>query len=587
MTNIDNQSTQESQLDDSQNVAEFSLRLVYPFSFTGDIDDFDAKHLQQQTIANLLNDQLPLFLEVFGIEDIQNDDNDHIVDQAILEVLDSDSIEVKKQKRKAGKRQKVAALKAKHLWQTCSPTISKDLYPHIQHLLRTEHSDLSQCYELSDEAWQLLDGGMGRFGKGLAINLGPTAASRLGLSVDEGKYIPFSFCRTMNGAQNQKPQLYLFGFGEGLLTIELSIDTQFLKKYQTSAILEFIHVITHINTHSSNISFLIKKDSGPLQQTHHKSYLLNIFQRLLGQNLNEQGHLQAIPTNHSQVPHKEPLSRFFSYAALRLNITCSTSISTNTELMKQKISALAYSMAHRHTDHYLPTLESVNAGVYLPFVNIAHCNSIEGGAIVINTMYIKDTTNKISIIEHNQLYIKNTIRNAYWPMILLSYLEFIYLIKLTSDTCNDVSLLSVDEATVKNLEDLRRKMLSFRLHFRYSQASQLAQHNKFYSRWRHAFGSDILANELADDILQINNLLTYKLDKDEQALQEQQNKHFTILGILATTLLTTIGIFETNFKLYSDPELKILSPLTFMTFGIALILAVIACFVYLKIFEKK
>lgn len=587
MTNTADQSTQEPQFDDIRNVAEFSLRLVYPFSFTGEVDDFDNKHLSQQTIANLLNNQLPLFLEVFGLESTQNDDNDAIVDLATLEILETDTIETKKHKRKLLKRQKIAVLKTKPLWQRCYPTISKDLYPHIQHLLTAEHTELSQCYELSNEAWQLLDGGMGRFDKGLAIELSPTAASRLGLSIDESAYIPFSFCRTMNGMQNQKPQLYLFGFGEGLLTVELSIDSQFLKKYQTSAVLEFIHVITHINTHLSNISFLIKKDSAPLQRTQHKSNLLNIFQHLLGENPDDQGSLQAMPINHPKVLHKEPLSRLFSYAALRLNSTYPTSIGNNTEVMKQKAIDLAYSMAHRHTDHYLPTLESVNSSVYLPFKNIAHCNSIEGGAIVIDTMYFKDRTNELSIIEHNQLYIKNTIKNAYWPLVLLSYLEFIYLIKLTSSESPEVCLISANENTINELENLRIKLLSFRLHYRYSQASQLTQHNEFYMRWRNAFGSDNLADELADDVLQVNNLLGYKLDKDEQVLQEQKNKHFTVLGILATTLLTTIGVFETNFKIYSDPELKIFSWVTFTTLGVALMLAITASYIYLKIFEKK
>ena len=172
-------------------------------------------------------------------------------------------------------------------------------------------------------------------------------------------------------------------------------------------------------------------------------------------------------------------------------------------------------------------------------------------------------------------------------MVVLSYIEFIYLIKLTSNDSPDVRLASANENTINELENLRSNLLSFRLHYRYSQASQLAQHNEFYTRWRHAFGSDILADELADDVLQVNNLLNYKLDKDEQVLQEQKNKHFTVLGILATTLLTTIGIFETNFKIYSDPELKIFSWVTFTTLGVALMLAIIASYIYLKIFEKK
>lgn len=94
---------------------------------------------------------------------------------------------------------------------------------------------------------------------------------------------------------------------------------------------------------------------------------------------------------------------------------------------------------------------------------------------------------------------------------MLSYIEFIYLIKLTSNDSPDVRLASANENTINELENLRSNLLSFRLHYRYSQASQLAQHNEFYTRWRHAFGSDILADELADDVLQVNNLLNYKL----------------------------------------------------------------------------
>lgn len=553
MTNIVDQNNHDPLVNNSQCIAEFSLRLVYPFSFTGSIDDFSDKHLQQQTIANMFSDRLPMFAEAFKSTDSN----------------------------------KLAELKKNFLWQRCHPAISKDLYPHIRQLLRTEHTDLSQCYELSDEAWQLLDGAIGRSGKGLAIDLSPAAISRLGLSDDEGKYIPFSFCRAMNRAKNQKPQLYLFGFGEGLLTVELSIDTRFLKKHQTSAVLEFIHATTHISLHSSNTSFLVKEGSNPMQQTLNQSNLLNIFWHLLGQNSSDQDNHESITSNLPHIPYSVPLSRFFSYAALRLDRNGVIAINTDAELMQQKISALSYSMAHRQTAHYLPTSDSIYNAVNLSFSNIAHSNSIEGGAVVIDTMYFKNVEGAKSAIKHNEIYIRNTIKNAYWPLILLSYLEFTYLIKLTSADCPDVSLASANESTIKILEELRSKMLSFRLHFRYSQASQLAQHNRFYERWRQAFGSDNLADELADDILQINNLLTYKLDKDDQALQERQNKHFTVLGIWATTLLTTIGIFGTNFQTYNNEEFKIISQVTGITLAAAFVSAFIASYIYLRMIEKK
>ncbi|WP_230657583.1 hypothetical protein [Psychrobacter sp. I-STPA10] len=595
-------------LTEATQVAEFSLHLVYPFTFTGNIHDFVDSYLQQQTVANLLSQELPVFLEAFDLQDLENtilptiiSETDSIEqeqeqeDNSNDENTDNNNPEVKKRQRQIKRQQKIAKLKTQPLWQVCQPAISEDLYPHIRQLLSAQSHELSYCYELNDEAWQLLDGGLGRFDKGMAIDLSRSAVSRLGMSQEQTPYIPFSFCRATNGSHNQKPRLYLFSFGEGLLTVELSIDKHFLKQYQTPAILEFVHVMAHADAHSDNVSFLIKKNRDPIQQTQNKCQIIDIFYHLLGQSIANNSQQEVASTecstttqsNNPSVIAREKPRRFFTYSALRFDNMGISLQNGDIEIIKKKISMVAFSLAHRHTFHYLPTKQNIEEKVYLPFVNIAHCNSIEGGAVVINTMYMVDNNQQKMAIEHNKQFIKDTIRHAYLPMVLLSYLEFNYLIKLTSDICPNVSLISANEDTVINLEKLRREMLSFRLHFRYSQASQLAQHNDFYNRWRHSFGNDSLANELADDILQINNLLTYRLEQNKQALQEQQNKWFTALGILATSLLSAIGVFGTNFYTYNNPDLRILSPVTFITFGVSLLVGAAAILVYLKIINKN
>lgn len=542
-------------------ISEFSLRLVYPFSFTGDIECFDKHYLGKQKIYNLFTENSVFFNEIFNenkLDKIKNKFNEE-------------------------------------LWEKINPALSEDLYQYIHKLLSSKKTielddglvELSRCYELNNSAFQILDGALGSSGQGLSLELSSVAASRLGITnKDEQHFMPFSFYRGLNKKTNQKPRVYLFNLGLGLLTVELSLDAQTLKSYGATAVQEFLHSITHINRYKKDISFLYKNGPGPCIQTNLKFQLVDILSQLLGignDRLN-QNELNTLSSSSNFIK-LEPLNRFFSYSSLRLDTDNISNI--DIDKVKNIISSLSYALAHRHTKHYLPNAEIIKNTVYLPYINIAHCNSIEGGATVINTMYLPNANNNFEVVNHNKTYISNTLCNAYWPMVLISYLEFIYLLKLSQNAHINIGLIDISHDTILSLEDLRSKLLSFRLNFRYSQASHLAQHNEYYNRWRKSFGSDGIAVELADDILQINNLLNYQLESKEQEIQERQNKLFTVLGILATTLLSTIGIFGTNLQMYNNPTFTLSSPVTLLTLLVSLLIALASIRFYLNIVKNK
>lgn len=204
-------------------------------------------------------------------------------------------------------------------------------------------------------------------------------------------------------------------------------------------------------------------------------------------------------------------------------------------------------------------------------------------------MYLPGSINlkKPAKIEYSETYITSTVKDDYWPMVLLCYMEFIYLVQLTNEACPDISLIDVKEEAVRELEDFRIKMLGFRLHFRYSQASYLEHHNDFFLRWRKTFGSEHLSHELIDDIQQINSLLAYLLEKDDILIQEKQNRRLTTLGIYATTIISATGLFGTNLKPYSNPDIEILSLTTFLTIGGALLVAAVANLIYWWLVKKR
>lgn len=561
--------------------AEFSLRLIYPFSFEGTIDTFATSFLDKLTVATLFDGLFDNVASNFQYKRSEDGGYQIVSDQ---ESLDDPEEAINQQKRKQRLEDTIDRYKSEKLWvQPIKPTeYSKDLYDYIQQLLGSSKSKdnkedandispLSRSYELTQDACELINGGAK--GEGLALELSAASKSRLqpGGSVTA---IPFKFSGfSIN--KKEKPKLYLFDLGMGFLTVELTIDRQFLQNFGASAAVEFTHTITHINKWKKNVVFISDSSfNNSPKSSGERLQLVNIFELLLGGN---------VDTETCMVKPENNLTRLFSYASLRFKTTKFDNVESDIEGENKDLELLAYKLSHRQTDHYLPNNEIIQADVYTPFVNIAHGTSVEGGATVINTAYVRDphTEDGYIAIKHNEGYLRDSLKAVYWPMILVSYLEFVYLIKLTNEVRPDINLEDQREETLEDLERLHKKMLSFRLHYRYSQASYLDQHNKLYQRWRNSFGSDTIANELANDVSQLNSVLSYELERSKKEKQERKQNVFTVLGVFAATLASSLGLFGTNIWLFDSPPLW----LVLATFGVFLALSTIAAFMYWKTFS--
>ncbi|WP_438012798.1 hypothetical protein [Psychrobacter raelei] len=347
--------------------------------------------------------------------------------------------------------------------------------------------------------------------------------------------------------------------------MEVSVQDSFKNKYGINAIKEALHQLSRAKPRKANLSWIVldiqtKSDTALTDTT----YLKSLFNYYLGASTdNYQRHIKLIED-----------SRFFSFSALRLN-TNDSSIDSP-DITSSQLENLAYSLAHRHTDHYKPNSSQFQEHVFMPYENIAYGMSTEGGSVVINTIY-KDDSDEVV---HNSNFIRDSLKKAYWPMLLLSYMEFRHLVYLTSNVAPYHQNLGSDKTVIEGLEKQREKILQFRLYYRYSQASQINNHNQFYAKWREAFGSDRLSQELSDDITQINSLLNYKADRHDQLANEKQNRIFTVVGIFATTILSVVGLFGTNFAEFNNEQLTLTSDFTIYVMAAGIGIAIVLCICY-------
>lgn len=362
--------------------------------------------------------------------------------------------------------------------------------------------------------------------------------------------------------------LYLMGFGQGFLELNLTLNQKDIDIYGLTIVQEFIHSIVKVG----NRVEIDKRHPSPLRWQSdylndsedfisHATSIYQIFQSLLNQRMHA-------PT----VIIKQPLetSRFFSYAALNVD--------NLGELMDfHTLKSISHSLAFRQTIDYQSNLDNHN-DFFIPFDNIIHCMSIEGGASVI-------ANKENNTVGHLRNFINDTLKKAYYPLVLISYIEYNYLLYLTASFSYQTSNQQNHEIYSASLEALQKKILDFRLYYRFSQGSNLTQHNCFFTKWRNTLGNDLLSQELYEDISQINTFLSYQSEKKLEDLNFRRDKTLGIWGIAATTFIATIGVFGMNMKPFND--FKYSDPLTLGTIIIAFILAVIAILIYIYILQKN
>lgn len=254
--------------------------------------------------------------------------------------------------------------------------------------------------------------------------------------------------------------------------------------------------------------------------------MFQIFNALLGNNHTQPKTVDiSLPMN---------FNRYFSYAAVRLNEQ------PNVRYNDTDLRSIAYSLAHRQTSHYDAIIHEDS--IFQPSNTIIHCMTVEGGSTV--------------IYSHNDVkfyreFLSKQLITVYYPLALLSFIEYVHLLDLTTSFSSQISYQHID---TKSVESLREKILKFRLCYRFSQPSSLSIHNRFYEKWRIAFENEKLSQELYEDSSQINELLSYRQETEHEIKKEKSEKYLGIAGIIATTLLSITGVMGMNFNFYDKIE---------------------------------
>lgn len=412
-------------------------------------------------------------------------------------------------------------------------------YPHISRLFGGHSPTLMRSWVLGDVGYQLLDGAFGKFGKGIDWQLPSGAKQRIDY---QDECVNVSFCRSTEKKNTSKPKIYLFGLGCGLLELSLSLP----KETTFGLVQEFMYAFTRSATR------LCWADGG-------KSFELGeLVAGLLGQNQQK---------NTLQLFDFQRL-RYFSYVTLGVGEGAGACVGGDT------LQAMAFSLAHRQTSEYLPILTQFENGIYQPFANIVHAMSIEGGATVLC----------VNESEYSKNFIANPLKSFYLPMVMLSYVEFVYLVNVISRASPTITLHKKDKSTILALEKIREELLAYRFYYWFSKVSHLTQHNDFYKKWRIMMDSDTLMQEILDDVQQIDTYLTYCLAQENQAIEERHNKRMGILGIIATGALSLIGVFGTNFKMYDELSLTSGTTVWTLVLGVLGVLGVLVTLVAVGIY---
>lgn len=535
-----------------------SVRLIYPVKFDRSLSEIEAI-IEQLTLNELINGQLPTAC--------QN-----------LTELEKSCV----------------------VWQPYSAKVSNDFHPHIvkmisdKYLLAGNSHTLVKSYQISENASKALNN---KSSGGLKLQLSSAAIKRLQTKNSSNELngeplitsVPFNL-GYLNKKSKQGVYLHLYDLNIAIIECHVCPYSDFLKDTGFSGVQEFVYDMTHISRWV-NVKGQRKKslrvcysDNGDQSGFN----MIDIVCMCLGlpvisdEDNNDIESQVFIPFNNS---------RFFSYTALQLGEQSQETDALNSDDLLR----LSRYLAKRHTSHYKDLNENLTKNSYLPFTNIAYSMSIEGGAVIVKA---GKQDNNGEFIEHLNSFIKDSLKNVYWPMTLLAYIESLYLLKLNNASLPCTDLQSVNEVNLIELESFRSDILNFRLNYRFSQISSLENHNIYYEKWRQVFSNEKMMHELSDDVTQLNEFLSYRLEKEEQKLEKKRVEEIKViedenrgieakresvlsrLAILATGLLSLLGLYGTNFSEFNG--FAILSWPTFL----GLVFIIFCTYVALELYNR-
>ena len=247
-----------------------------------------------------------------------------------------------------------------------------------------------------------------------------------------------------------------------------------------------------------------------------------------------------------------------------------TFASSEKPLEKQDKDNFIFRMARKYNDLYLPENPHSQISYFEPFKTITHAFCLEGA-----TTYIDLSQYSQQVPESIKNFGKTAIVQAYAPLILLTYAEYIFLREMASNSHHDkkVDLHNPTEENLSKLRSFRSKLYDFRLNFRYTQISSNTNHNLFCSTNKKALQIEQLLNETTNDVDEVEQ---YIADQVSQK-QEVRLKNFGVIGSLFAVIIGWVDLWGINLNdiIYKNTDTEISSIVIFLVVLVILSVTII------------
>lgn len=224
--------------------------------------------------------------------------------------------------------------------------------------------------------------------------------------------------------------------------------------------------------------------------------------------------------------------------------------STHETLPLEQKKELTARFARRLNADYSPsdTLEGVEFA--MPFTNITHGCSLEGGASIVseidNAVFLKD-------------FVYSVGQSVYLKLALLAHKECHDLVALSQGSAiklehDDSGQVDILQEKLTRLKIYQERILNFRLGHRFSMASFSANHNLVHHAWRRAMGTDVLLQDIAGDVHEAENYLA--LTEQNLANRDLAYKTSWLQGFVAflAVMEGTRALFDIIGSLFNLPN---------------------------------
>jgi hypothetical protein len=437
------------------------------------------------------------------------------------------------------------------LWQITPNKLDKRFHHFATGLLDGCQKDEYQngffglpTLSLSKDALRVLNNGTpNQLGQGVNVSLKKAAIARLKeldiASPSAGSQWPMMF---------NEIQFFALSIGVGMLVIDVS----FKQPLKNGLAIEHLEELLEIN-------YAIARNSND-----HQSPAIH-WQNENTQEISSQSITKGLsPLVDSLIPTAEQNLKL-TPCKDRNNTYSYVFLASDKSLKIQQKENFIFRMARKYNDRYLPKNPQQQLSYFEPFETITHAFSLEGCCTFVDCAPYQG-----DIPESIKNFRKTAVQQAYAPLILLTYAEYIFLREMAahSQIETKVDMSNPSENNLNKLREFRSKLYDFRLNYRFTQISSNTNHNLFCSANKQALQIEKLLSDTSNDVDEVEQYIADQVSQQQQA----RLKKFGVMGSLFAAIIGWVDLWGLNFNeiIYGSKNVEPASIVVFILVLVAL-----------------